>query len=67
MAEESVEIVIAPDGTVEMRVQGVAGTRCVADTDPLVQLLGGPVEHHELTEEAYQQAEAEEQDRQWQG
>lgn len=67
MAEESVEIVIGPDGTVEMRVQGVAGTRCVEDTDPLVQLLGGPVEHHELTEEAYQEAEAEEQDRLWQG
>lgn len=67
MAEERVEIVIAPDGTVEMRVQGVAGTRCVADTDPLVELLGGAVERHELTEEAYQEAEADEQDRLWQG
>ncbi|WUI00854.1 DUF2997 domain-containing protein [Spirillospora sp. NBC_00431] len=67
MAEEKVEIVIGPDGTVEMRVEGVAGPRCMDDTDPLVQLLGGDVEHHELTEEAYQQAEAEEQDRLWQG
>ncbi|NUU26290.1 MAG: DUF2997 domain-containing protein [Streptomycetaceae bacterium] len=67
MAEERVEIVIAPDGTVEMRVEGVAGSQCVADTDPLVQLLGGAVEHHQLTEEAYQQADAEEQDRLWQG
>ncbi|WP_107083630.1 DUF2997 domain-containing protein [Streptomyces viridochromogenes] len=28
MAEESVEVVIAADGTVEAHVQGVAGTRC---------------------------------------
>ncbi|GHJ38673.1 DUF2997 domain-containing protein [Streptomyces sp. TS71-3] len=67
MAEESVEIVIAADGTVEMSVQGVAGTRCLADTDPLVELLGGAVEHHRLTEESYQQAEDEQQDRLWQG
>lgn len=67
MAEECVEIVIAADGTVQMSVQGVAGARCVADTDPLVRLLGGPVEHHELTEEAYQHGEDEEQDRLWQG
>lgn len=67
MAEETVEIVISPDGTVDMRVQGVAGERCVEDTDPLVQLLGGPVEHHELTEEAYQEAGDEEQDRLWRG
>ncbi|WP_049571961.1 DUF2997 domain-containing protein [Streptomyces sp. SBT349] len=67
MAEESVEIVIAPDGTVEMRVQGVAGPHCVEDTDPLVRLLGGAVEHHELTDEAYQQGEEDERDRLWQG
>ncbi|MGP3971718.1 DUF2997 domain-containing protein [Streptomyces sp. 6N223] len=67
MAEESVEIVIAPDGTVEMRVQGVGGPRCVEDTDGLVRLLGGAVEHHELTEEAYQQGEDEQADRLWQG
>lgn len=67
MAEECVEIVIGPDGTAEMRVQGVSGTRCVADTDPLIELLGGAVERHELTEEAYQQIEADEQDRLWQG
>ncbi|MDQ0578335.1 DUF2997 domain-containing protein [Streptomyces rishiriensis] len=67
MAEERVEIVIAPDGTVDMSVHGVEGMRCVEDTDGLVQLLGGVVESHELTDEAYQQAEADEQDRLWQG
>ncbi|WP_155059146.1 DUF2997 domain-containing protein [Streptomyces blattellae] len=67
MAEESVEVVIAADGTVEVHVQGVAGTRCVADTDELVRLLGGAVEHQVLTEEAYQQDGTEEQDRLWQG
>lgn len=67
MAEESVEVVIAADGTVEVHVQGVTGAQCVADTDDLVRLLGGVVEHQELTAEAYQQDEAEEQDRLWQG
>ncbi|WP_210590392.1 DUF2997 domain-containing protein [Streptomyces sp. GESEQ-35] len=67
MAEESVEVVIAADGTVEVHVQGVEGTRCLQDTDELVRLLGGDVQHQMLTEEAYQQAEAEEQDRLWQG
>jgi hypothetical protein len=67
MAEESVEVVIAADGTVEVHVEGVVGERCVADTDELVRLLGGVVEHHELTEEAYQQDVAEQQDRLWQG
>ncbi|MEV1083917.1 DUF2997 domain-containing protein [Streptomyces sp. NPDC050211] len=67
MAEESVEVVIAADGTVEVHVQGVSGTRCLQDTDELVQLLGGSVEHQMLTEEAYQQDAAEEQDRLWQG
>ncbi|QQM38074.1 DUF2997 domain-containing protein [Streptomyces liliifuscus] len=57
---------ISADGSVEVHVQGVAGTRCVADTDELVRLLGGSVEHQELTEEAYQQDAAEEQDRLWQ-
>jgi hypothetical protein len=67
MPEESVEVVISADGTAEVHVQGVAGTRCVADTDELVRLLGGRVEHQTLTEEAYQQDAAEERDRLWQG
>lgn len=67
MAEESVEVVISADGTVEVHVQGVEGTRCLQDTDELVRLLGGAVEHQVLTEEAYQQDADEEQDRLWQG
>ena len=62
MAEESVEVVIAAYGTVEVHVQGVAGTRCLVDTDDLVRLLGGAVQHQVLTEEAYQRDAAEEQD-----
>ncbi|MCX4706513.1 DUF2997 domain-containing protein [Streptomyces sp. NBC_01352] len=67
MAEESVEVVISADGTVEVHVQGVSGTRCLQDTDELVRLLGGDVQHQVLTEEAYQQNADEEQDRLWQG
>jgi hypothetical protein len=52
---------------VEVHVQGVAGTRCLQDTGELVRLLGGDVRYQVLTEEAYQQNAAGEQDRLWQG
>jgi DUF2997 family protein len=67
MAEEIIEVTIAPDGKVEMLVNGVAGMGCLAETEDLVRLLGGEVESQELTGEAYVEAEdeAERQDRLW--
>lgn len=67
MAEETVEVSIGPDGRVEMRVVGVDGMACLADTGTLVGLLGGQVESQELTAEAYVDVgqEEDQRDRLW--
>jgi len=65
MAEEIIEVVIGPDGTVAMHVNGIAGMDCLSETEDLVRLLGGEIESQELTAEAYQDAEVEQQERQW--
>jgi hypothetical protein len=54
MPEEIVEITVLPDGKVEMRVTGVPGLDCLAETEDLARLLGGHAEAQELTAEAYQ-------------
>lgn len=63
MAEETVEVTIRADGTVEMSVAGIAGMACLPETQDLVDLLGGDIESQELTSEAYIQLEEEQQDR----
>jgi len=65
MGEETIEVTIRPDGRVEMHVTGVSGMDCVERTEDLTRLLGGEVEAHELTAEAYQDAQERQQDRQW--
>jgi Protein of unknown function (DUF2997) len=65
MAEEIVEITVGPDGTVEMLVNGIPGMACLSETGDLVRLLGGEVDAHELTAEAYQDVEEHQQDRLW--
>jgi hypothetical protein len=65
MAEEIIEVTIRPDGKVEMKVSGISGMDCVAETEELAQLLGGEVEAQELTAEAYQDTEQRQQDRLW--
>jgi hypothetical protein len=67
MADEIVDVVIRPDGKVEMHVTGVDGTACVEHTDQLVSLLGGDVVSQEMTAEAYVQTETdiEQQNRLW--
>jgi hypothetical protein len=65
MAEEIIEIAVLPDGKVEMRVNGIPGMGCVAETEDLARLLGGAVEAHELTGEAYQDIGQHQQDRLW--
>ncbi|MEU7869014.1 DUF2997 domain-containing protein [Dactylosporangium sp. NPDC049140] len=59
MADEIVDVVIRPDGKVELHVTGVDGMVCVEHTEQLVGLLGGDVEAQELTAEAYVQTETE--------
>ena len=65
MSEEIIEVTIRPDGTVEMQVTGVPGMDCVERTEELTRLLGGAVEAHELTAEAYQGVQERQQDRLW--
>jgi hypothetical protein len=65
MAEEIIEVTIRPDGKVEMRVNGIPGMDCLAQTQDLARLLGGEVEAQELTAEAYQDVEQHQQGRLW--
>jgi hypothetical protein len=62
---EEVEVTIASDGKLTMHVRGVEGMSCIADTEALVAALGGVVEEHTLTADAYVQAEESQQDRLW--
>ncbi|XRQ12093.1 DUF2997 domain-containing protein [Actinomadura welshii] len=69
--DETVEVVIKKDGSVEIHVTGIDGTACLTTTEELVELLGGQIESQELTAEAYNQAygsvdeSQEQQDRLW--
>jgi hypothetical protein len=65
MSEEIIEVTIRPDGKVEMNVTGVPGMGCLERTADLTALLGGEVEATELTAEAYQDVQEQEQDRLW--
>jgi hypothetical protein len=65
VAEEVIEVIIAPDGMLTMSVRGVDGMSCLTETEGLVQLLGGDIESQELTGEAYVDARQDEQDRLW--
>jgi Protein of unknown function (DUF2997) len=66
MAEEIIEVTIWPDGKVEMRVEGIPGMSCLATTGDLARLLGGEIEAQELTAEAYQDVQEQQQERLWQ-
>lgn len=63
--DETVEVTIRPDGSVEIHVTGVNGMACLETTQELVTLLGGQVEAQELTTEAYNVGTQEQQDRLW--
>jgi len=65
MAEEIIEVAIGPDGKVEIRVNGISGMDCLSETEDLLRLLGGEIESQDLTAEAYQDVETQQQDRQW--
>ncbi len=65
MAEEILEVTISPNGKVEMHMRGVEGMACLAETQELIALLGGDIESQELTAEAYQQVDEEQQDQVW--
>ena len=49
---EEVEVIVKPDGQVEIRVRGVKGEACLALTRPLEELLGGEILLRLMTSEA---------------
>lgn len=62
---EEIEVTISPKGKVTMHVRGVQGQACLLETQALIALLGGDVEEHELTAEAFIQLDGEQEERQW--
>ncbi len=52
MEVQTIEVVINPDGTVRIEVQGVNGPACLEVTKDLEAVLGGQVVARELTCEA---------------
>ncbi len=60
MADETIDIIIHPDGRVELQVCGVKGERCLEVTKAVEEVLGGKVQR-DFTSEMYESDE--EQDR----
>jgi hypothetical protein len=56
MADEEIEIEIAPDGKVTVLTHGIKGPVCMEYADLFARLLGRE-EHREKTAEYYEQAE----------
>lgn len=57
---EEIEVLIGPDGRVEVKVRGVKGEGCLELTRQLERYLGGRVEHRQRTHEFLEQAREEE-------
>jgi hypothetical protein len=57
---QEIEVIIRPDGRVELRVRGVRGGSCVELTGELERYLGGRVLHRQHTDEYRQQPLREE-------
>jgi hypothetical protein len=56
MAQEELEIEIAPDGKVTVTTRGIKGPACMDYADLMAQILGRE-EHREKTAEYYESAE----------
>jgi hypothetical protein len=56
MAQEEIEIEIAPDGKVTVTTRGIKGPACMDYADLMAQILGRE-EHREKTAEYYETAE----------
>lgn len=61
MELQEVEVFIDRDGRVRVEVRGVKGMSCLDVTKALEEALGGQVQDRELTPEAYEAAQAEQQ------
>jgi len=54
---QEIEVVIGGDGTVNIRVQGISGAKCLALTEDLERLLGNNVTERILTDEYNEQCQ----------
>jgi hypothetical protein len=61
MEMQEIEVIIAKDGNLELRVSGVKGTACLDLTKALEGALGGQVISREMTPEAQEMLQAEDQ------
>lgn len=61
MSEQTIEVIISPDGNVQIHVQGIPGASCLSETEALLQRLGGQVIQQGLTMEAYEAPAPEQQ------
>jgi hypothetical protein len=67
MELQEIEVVIGTDGKVRVQVRGVKGMSCLDLTRDLEQALGGQVVEREMTPEAHETVQIQEQDRLRQG
>ena len=61
---QEIDVFVAPDGRVQLRVRGVQGRGCLSLTQGLEQLLGGEITSRQMRPEA--DADPEEQAIRWQ-
>lgn len=60
---QEVEVTIDKNGKVSLQVRGVKGNQCLALTKDLEQALGGEVETREMTAEALEVIEEQNQEK----
>lgn len=61
---QEIDVFVAPDGTVKLKVRGVQGRGCLSLTEGLEQLLGGEISSRLMRPEA--DADPDEQGVRWQ-
>jgi len=66
MELQEIEVFIDKNGQVRIEVRGVKGMSCLDLTRDLEKALGGQVEAREMTPEAYETAQEQVQEWQWQ-
>ncbi len=59
---QEVEVVIAPDGGVQIKVNGVKGAGCLGITEEMLRLLGQDLQNRELTDEYYMEQKEKQND-----
>jgi hypothetical protein len=59
---QEIDVIVRPDGTITIEVQGVKGEKCLAVTEKLEKLLGGSILDRTHTDEFYQTEQDQEQE-----